>query len=192
MTYTLYNRIDSYEPIRSYIENMSAPISGKLGNQPLREISILLVEGDNRMRNLVKNVLTSFGFHTIHVANNGQEAIEKLHANKYDLIITDWKTEPVSGYDLVHYIRNDPNSPDFFVPIIMLSGMAEKRHVEKARDVGITEFVAKPFSVETFRARIISVFENPREFIFSSTYSGPNRRRHKSVRSPSTERRRED
>jgi two-component system chemotaxis response regulator CheY len=171
---------------------MSTRIQGTLGNSPLSKVTVLAVDDDKRLLRLVKNVLMSFGFKHVHLAYDGAEAIRLLHSNKYDLVITDWKMEPVSGYDLVNYIRNDPDSPDFFIPIIMLSGMAERHHVEEARDVGITEFIAKPFTVDKFKDRIASVFDTPREFVFASSYSGPNRRRRKVFRNVSSERRREE
>jgi DNA-binding response OmpR family regulator len=63
------------------------------------------------------------------------------------------------------------------VPIIMLTGHSEKHRVTSARDAGITEFMAKPISAKSLYQRILNVVANPRPFIKTKTYFGPDRRR---------------
>jgi two-component system, chemotaxis family, chemotaxis protein CheY len=63
------------------------------------------------------------------------------------------------------------------VPIIMLSGHSEKNRVMQARDAGVTEFLAKPIAAKALYERILSVVLNPRPFIRTATFFGPDRRR---------------
>jgi CheY-like chemotaxis protein len=62
--------------------------------------------------------------------------------------------------------------------VIMLTAHGEKEDVELARDAGVTEYVVKPFTAKTLFDRIVWLVENPRSFIFSKGYVGPERRRH--------------
>jgi DNA-binding response OmpR family regulator len=59
----------------------------------------------------------------------------------------------------------------------MLTGHTEKQRVTAARDAGITEFLAKPISAKALYQRIVNVVANPRPFIKTKTYFGPDRRR---------------
>ena len=74
-------------------------------------------------------------------------------------------------------IRQPGANANPFVPIIMLTGHTEKDRVTAARDAGITEFLAKPISAKALYQRIVNVVANPRPFIKTKTYFGPDRRR---------------
>jgi DNA-binding response OmpR family regulator len=74
-------------------------------------------------------------------------------------------------------IRQPGANANPFVPIIMLTGHSEKRRVTAARDAGVTEFLAKPLSAKALYERIVNVVVNPRPFVKTRTYFGPDRRR---------------
>ena len=74
-------------------------------------------------------------------------------------------------------IRQPGANANPYVPIIMLTGHSEKKRVIAARDAGITEFMAKPISAKALYQRILNVVANPRPFIKTKTYFGPDRRR---------------
>ena len=59
----------------------------------------------------------------------------------------------------------------------MLTGHSEKKHVMAARDAGVTEFLAKPLSAKALYERILNIVMNPRPFVRTKTYFGPDRRR---------------
>ena len=62
-------------------------------------------------------------------------------------------------------IRTNPQSPNPFVPVIMLTGHTQIEHVRQARDAGINEFIAKPVSVKTMMQRLVAVIEHPRPYV---------------------------
>ncbi|MBO6633648.1 MAG: response regulator, partial [Parvibaculum sp.] len=64
-----------------------------------------------------------------------------------------------------------------FVPIIMVSGHTDLASVERARDIGVTEFLSKPISARSLYERLIQVLDRPRQFVETPTYRGPDRRR---------------
>ena len=75
------------------------------------------------------------------------------------------------------YIRNSPDSPNRQLPIIMLTASSEQDFVLAARDRGVTEFLAKPFTVQKFYDRLVAVIARPRSFVDAESYFGPDRRR---------------
>jgi len=81
------------------------------------------------------------------------------------------------GLELAQMIRQPGANANPFVPIIMLTGHSEKKRVVSARDAGITEFMAKPISAKALYQRILNVVANPRPFIKTKNYFGPDRRR---------------
>lgn len=144
---------------------------------PLSEIRLLIIENDQKIAWLERDILTSFGFRDIHFVEDGRQAISKMLEMPFDLVISDWETRGMTGIDFVKFVRHDKDSPNPFIPIIMITGRAEREDVEEARDAGATEFVAKPFRVQDIRDRIIEVIERPRKFVLGESFSGPDRRR---------------
>lgn len=145
--------------------------------QKMGTIHILVADADYRILNIVRKVLKSFGFEHIHSAKDGSTAITMLRELSIDLLITEWPMEPMTGIDLVQFIRTSSDSPQRDLPIIMLTGNADQKHVLYARDIGVTEFLVKPFTAKTLSHRIIQVIDNPRSFINAPNYVGPDRRR---------------
>jgi CheY-like chemotaxis protein len=140
-------------------------------------LRILVVDDNVHMRKLVTTILQAFGVTQIHEANSGESAWEILREHSPDIVILDWVMEGMSGIDLVKMIRSNPQSPNPFVPVIMLSGHTSIEHVQKARDAGVNEFIAKPVSVKTMMTRMAAVIEHPRPYVRTSVYFGPCRRR---------------
>ena len=85
--------------------------------------------------------------------------------------------DPESGLALIDWIRNATDSPDRMIPVIMLTANSEQNYVVEARDIGVTEFLAKPFNVESLYRRLVSVIVRPRAFVNADDYFGPDRRR---------------
>ncbi|HJR57681.1 MAG TPA: response regulator [Rhizomicrobium sp.] len=140
-------------------------------------LRILSVDDNVHMRKLVTTILQAFGVTQIHEAHSGEQAWEVMREHSPDIIILDWMMEGMSGIDLVKMIRVNPQSPNPFVPVIMLSGHTSIEHVQQARDAGVNEFIAKPVSVKTMMTRMGAVIEQPRPYVRTSVYFGPCRRR---------------
>ena len=107
----------------------------------------------------------------------GERAWSMLREANPDIIVLDWMMEGMSGIDLVKMIRANPQSPNPFIPVIMLSGHTALEHIQQARDAGVNEFIAKPVSVKTMMSRLASVIEQPRPYVRTNSYFGPCRRR---------------
>lgn len=143
----------------------------------LRRLNVLLVEDNFSMRSLLRDVLNAFGISNIVAVSDGARAWRELRDFPADIAIVDWNMRPVSGLQLVKRIRQAPDSPNPFLPIIMLTAYSEQRRVMTGRDAGVTEFLVKPVTPARLYSRIAVIIEQNRGFIRSGDYFGPDRRR---------------
>lgn len=163
-------------------------------------ISIMVVEDNEYMLDILVNSLKRLGFTRIQKAKNGKEAVEYLKLTSkgfsaavepIDIVISDFIMSPVSGVHLLQWLRDDKQSPSRFMPFIMLSGAADRVNVEASRDHGVNDFMAKPFSVENIYKVLQRIIDAPRQFVTTQTYFGPDRRRSKAGPPKGQERRKE-
>jgi two-component system chemotaxis response regulator CheY len=140
-------------------------------------LRFLVVDDNAHMRRIVRQLLHGFGSREIYEAEDGAAGLEAFTGHNPDIVITDWAMPIFDGIELTKTIRQPGGNANPFVPIIMLSGHSEKRRVMEARDSGITEFLAKPIAAKALYERILSVVLNPRPFIQTKSYFGPDRRR---------------
>jgi two-component system chemotaxis response regulator CheY len=144
----------------------------------LRHVSIMIVDDQEFNAKILRQMLRVLGASDIRVFNNGEDAWEDFKERPVDMVITDWKMQPMSGLKLTNLIRNSPDSPNVFVPMILVTAFREREHVFKARDAGVTEYVVKPVSPRGLFSRIEAVIERPRRFVRVGDFFGPDRRRH--------------
>ncbi len=147
----------------------------------LDNIRVLIVDDIKPMRALTQSILEIFGFRHVFLASNGADAYEMVCNKDPDIILTDWLMEPTDGLELTRMIRKSERVPNPYVPIIMMTGFCSKMRVEEARDIGITEFLVKPFTSKDLYTRIFQVIENPRQFVSTDLFFGPDRRRKKTA-----------
>ncbi len=143
----------------------------------IERLNVLIVDDNLHMRFLVRMILKSLGVREILEAEDGDAAIRTLHNFDADIVICDWNMEPVDGIELTKKIRTSDDSPNAYVPIIMLTGHTEISRVVTARDAGVNEFLAKPVSASKIYQRIKVILDNPRQYVRTPTYFGPDRRR---------------
>jgi two-component system chemotaxis response regulator CheY len=144
-----------------------------------RNVSVLVVDDVRPMLSLVSSLLKIFGFSNVYLADNPEDAFAQFCKYKPDIVITDWQMQPYDGLELIRKIRRDPRSPNKFVPVVMMTGYSHRIRVEKARDIGVTEFLVKPFTAKDLCARIEQLVERPRKFVDTGEFFGPDRRRRK-------------
>ena len=143
----------------------------------IERVNFLIVEDNQNMSAMVKTLLIAFGARNIVLASDGADAFQKLKHFAADIIICDWVMQPLDGMDFVRLIRTGKDSPNPFIPIIMLTGYTEMHRVLEARDVGANEFLAKPVSAKKLYSRIKAIIEHNRPFFRTKVYFGPDRRR---------------
>jgi DNA-binding response OmpR family regulator len=142
------------------------------------KVNVLVVESTPEMFKLFKNVLAMLEVPdgNIYSAYYYEEGFKKICKGKHDIVITDWLENPDKGIELIKKIRNSPESPNKFVPIIMTAGAGHLSRVIKSRDAGVSEYLVKPFAADSLAIRLTRVIEKPRPFVMSDAYNGPERR----------------
>jgi CheY-like chemotaxis protein len=143
----------------------------------LKNVSVLIIDDYAPMRKLVMSLLRELGIMRLSQAPSGEAALKVMKEFEPDIILADAIMEPMDGLEFTRKIREGEAGINPFVPIIMISGQAETRHILKARDAGVTEFLAKPISARAIYTRLCTVINNPRPFIRTPQFFGPDRRR---------------
>lgn len=156
----------------------------KLGQDRL---NVLVIEDNEHMLDILVKSLRRLGFEQIIKAKHGKEAIELLKmthpnvgaARPIDFVVSDLIMSPIDGLIVLQWLRTFKESPNRFMPFVMVSGAADAVHVQAARDQGMHEFMAKPFSVDALYKTIQRMIDKPRQFVVTQNYCGPDRRRRK-------------
>ena len=126
---------------------------------------------------LIADVLRVLGARDIRTFQDADKAWKDMCYRPPDLLLVDWNMSPVDGIALTRRIRNDGDSPNIYMPIIMVTGFREMENVFTARDAGVNEYVIKPVSPKALFSRIQMVIEKPRRFVRVGDFFGPDRRR---------------
>lgn len=150
-------------------------------------ICVLLVEDNALTSRLLVGMLAALRVGKILTAADGAEAKVAIELNAgtqsafgasgIDIVLSDWLMEPVDGAELLTWVRQHPKEHIHFMPFIMLTAYPEIDRVRAARDMGVTEFLRKPVSLDGLIGRFTEVIERPRPFVRTEGFFGPNRRR---------------
>ena len=138
---------------------------------------MLLADDNAHMRTIVSAVLKSIGVKHLREARNGAEALAVLREWQCDVAMVDFRMQPIDGVEFTRLVRNAKDSANVFLPIIMLTGYADRTRVIEARDAGVTELIVKPVTAQAVIARLNAVIYHPRPFVRTEDYFGPDRRR---------------
>lgn len=140
-----------------------------------KNITVLIVDRESAVIDLVKGVLQMFGVKTIISSTDGRSGLSLFERNAPDLMIIDWDLDSMDGLEFTKTVRASSSNP--YVPIIFMTSLSSSKRVAEARDSGITEFLRKPFTAESLYKRIEAIVERPRPFVKAPDFFGPDRRR---------------
>jgi CheY-like chemotaxis protein len=143
----------------------------------LSDCHVLIVDDNDNMREIISVMLKAAGIKKIKAVADGEEAIRTLSWFSADIAVVDYNMSPVNGVEFTRFIRSSPLSPNPFLPIILMTGHAERAKVMAARDAGIHEFMVKPITARGLLGRFNTVLAKPRPFVRTARYFGPDRRR---------------
>lgn len=117
----------------------------------MSNIQILVVDDESRMRKLVKDFLQREGYSVLE-AGDGMEAMDIFYEQKIDLVILDVMMPRMDGWQTCREIRRDST-----VPIIMLTARSEERDELQGFELGVDEYISKPFSPKILVARVEAI-----------------------------------
>src|SRR5580704_2248110 len=140
-------------------------------------LKIMLVDDNRHMRVMLAEILKAVGVRHIFEASDGAQALQMMRGQGIDIIMTDLSMQPLDGIDFVRLLRRSPDSPNQMCPVIMITGHSTMARVNEARNAGVNEFLAKPLTARGVVERITQIVENPRPYVKTEAYFGPDRRR---------------
>ena len=120
-------------------------------------MKIMVVDDMSTMRRIVKNLLKQLGFANVDEAENGQEALIKLRADKFGFVVSDWNMPVMSGIELLRAIRADEGLKA--IPVLMVTAEAQKENIIEAVQAGVSNYVVKPFTAEALQEKIAKIFK---------------------------------
>jgi two-component system chemotaxis response regulator CheY len=111
---------------------------------------VLLADDSGTMRKIIIRSLNAVGVTAVVEAADGSEAVALFQPGAFGMVLTDWNMPGKTGLEVVKAIR----AQDARVPIIMITTEAEKSRVIEAIQAGVSDYLVKPFTADTLRAKL--------------------------------------
>lgn len=112
-------------------------------------VKVLVVDDEEEIRELCRRVLNKEGY-VVHLAGNGEEALEILHNNKYHVAIVDLKMPSIDGMTVMKEIKENYPQTD----VIIITGFGTIRSAVEAIQQGAADYLPKPFEIEELHGAI--------------------------------------
>jgi len=138
---------------------------------------IIVCDDNLYNRRLIADVLIGGGFVKCHFAVDGEELLKLTQELVPKVVITASRLPKISGLEFTRMVRNGYGSVSRTLSIIVMTNTPTKEFIEAARESGVDEMLAIPFSADGLFRRIEAVIIRPRRFVDSARYVGPCRRR---------------
>ncbi len=120
-----------------------------------KTMNVLIVDDYRTMLRIIRNLLKQLDFNNVDEATDGTEALAKLRAGQFGLVISDWNMAPMTGLDLLKEVRADQRLKA--TPFIMITAESKTENVVAAKAAGVSNYIVKPFNAETLREKIEKV-----------------------------------
>lgn len=140
-------------------------------------VNALVVEDNLHMLRIITAIVKGIGIKNVCATQDPLLALEIFKTSPVDLIFLDREMPGMDGIEFTQQVRTSINSPNQFVPIIMITAYTERSSIIEARDAGVTEICGKPITASALHKRIVSVVNRNRSFVRTSQFFGPCRRR---------------
>ena len=118
-------------------------------------MNILIVDDYKTMLRIVRNLLKQLGFENVDEATDGGMALQKLRDRSYDMVISDWNMEPMTGLQLLKEVRADAKLKA--LPFLMITAESKPENVIEAKKAGVNNYIVKPFNADTLKTKLSSV-----------------------------------
>jgi two-component system chemotaxis response regulator CheY len=110
------------------------------------DLEVLIVEDRQVMLKIIRRLMVQLGYSKVDEAVNGLQAVEKIREKRYDLILSDWNMDGMSGFDLLKVVRADPAMRD--TPFILVTAESKPENILAAKAAGATGYLLKPFKLD--------------------------------------------
>ncbi|MCD1623205.1 response regulator [Citromicrobium bathyomarinum] len=119
-------------------------------------IKVMVVDDQTSMRAMIRRTLQDLGFRDVRDKASATEALDDVRSNRVHLIISDYNMPEMDGLQFLQEVRKD--SVIGKTVFIMLTASAEKEIVQKAAEMGVNNYVVKPFTPAALKEKIERVF----------------------------------
>lgn len=144
----------------------------------IADMSIVVVDDSRNFLKLVTSILRNFGIKDCISFDDPTQVIDYLEINTVDCLVTDLVMPKMNGFELANRIRHSREVVNRRIPIVMVTGHANRENISRAINSGIDEVLVKPFRPNDLRKRLYAIAASPRRYIKTSNgYFGPDRRR---------------
>jgi DNA-binding response OmpR family regulator len=140
-----YSRLSHDHSYRRYVSEPNYPRKWRVCGKLHYMAKILLVDDDTTLTSILSIGLRNKG-HTVVVAHDGMEGLQKAEEVKPDLIILDVNMPKLSGFDVAMRLKETEGFKQ--VPIIMLTALSQDANIQRGYSFGIEDYLVKPFNVE--------------------------------------------
>ena len=123
-----------------------------------KAMNVLIVDDYKTMLRIVRNLLKQIEFNNVDEASDGSEALSKLRAGNFGLVISDLNMAPMTGLQLLQEVRADGKLKT--LPFIMITAESKSENVVAAKQAGVSNYIVKPFNAETLKGKIDKVLGN--------------------------------
>ena len=142
----------------------------------LRDLVILIADPNAYARRITNGILRGFGANKVLEAEQSLGLFQVLTGQKIDILLCDIRLPPHGGLAVTRSIRRNSHNENRTIPLLLMSSDTSESTVKNARDSGANMVVAKPMSPKALYDRLGWIAFNPRPFIDTETYFGPDRR----------------
>lgn len=145
-------------------------------------VRVLIIEDNAHMSTILRTILQGFGVRSIIETRDAADAFETMRSSNPDLALVDYMLGDVDGLEFTRLTRTASDSPNKYLPIVMVSGHTDRSKIMEAINSGVNEYLAKPVRPVDLYNRLVSLIERPRRFVKAPGYFGPDRRRRQDPR----------
>jgi two-component system chemotaxis response regulator CheY len=142
----------------------------------IKGLTFLVADPNPYFCRIVVNLLRGFGANSLTEVRNSFDAIQILNSQKVDILLCDDKLPPHGGPQVTHAIRRKIDNENRTIPILIMSGETRESLIKIARAAGANMVLAKPVSASSLYDRLTWIAFNPRPFVDTQSYYGPDRR----------------
>jgi len=145
-------------------------------NVNLRDLVILVADQSYYMGMLIHSMLRGFGANKVLEVRDSIGVLQALTGQRIDILICDVRLPTAGGLTLTRAIRGKTDNEHRTIPILLMSSDSSESTIKLARDAGANMVIAKPISPASLYDRLTWIAFNPRKFIDTASYFGPDRR----------------
>jgi len=134
-------------------------------NLTIEDLDVVVVDDSKPMQTLIRSILLSFRVARVRVFDSVDEALQSMMAEPPNVILTDWRMAPTSGYQFLRLIRHRHMEPLCFVPLMFITAHGTRALVNKALRAGAHHLLVKPLSPSTLYSRLRWLVQDERQMI---------------------------